>query len=356
MFTIPPDVLETPALVVDLDAAERNISRMQAFLKDKTAKLRPHFKTAKITALVKMQMAAGAKGATCAKLGEAEVLAEAGIDDILIANEIVWQSKIQRLAELCARSRICVAVESLSNAMALAQACRQAGTMLYCLVEIDSGGHRCGVRDIGECITLAKAIDSSGSLVFEGIQAYESHLVLNPDETQRREGFATVLATVRRYRDALMEAGLPVHEVSGGGTGTFAYVGNNDVFTELQAGSYLYMDARYAGLGLPFEQSLYVVATVMSKHPGVAFTDAGTKSFGLDFGSPVPLGCGGHAFKLNEEHGCLDDPDDELQIGRQIAFVPGHCCTTVNLYDRAYGVRNGTIERIFTVDGRGKSV
>jgi len=356
MFKLPTPEIETPALLVDLEAAERNIRTMQTFLEGKKARLRPHFKTVKITAITKMQIAAGAKGATCAKLGEAEALVDAGVKDVLIANQIIWPSKIQRLAELCKRARMCVAVDSIQNARDLSAACEKAGTTLHCLVEIDNGAHRCGVRNIEDGVALAKEIDSLNNLVFEGIQAYEAHIMLKPEEEVRREGAAASLEIVRAFRDALIEAGLPVHEISGGGSGTFAYTGNNDVFTELQAGSYLYMDARYGKLGLPFENSQYVLATVISKHPGVAFTDAGLKVFGMDNGNPVPVGYEDYAIKLNEEHGRIDDPKDEFKVGQQIAFIPGHCCTTVNLYDKAYGVRNGVIERIFTVDGRGKSV
>ena len=356
MFTIPAVGLETPALLIDLNAIDNNIRTMQRFLEGKNAKLRPHFKTVKITSLTKMQIQSGAKGATCAKLGEAEALIDAGIGDVLIANQIVWQSKMQRLAQLCARARVCVAVDSEQNARDLSEACKKAGTTLHCLVEIDSGAHRCGVRSIKEGVALAALIHSLDNLVFEGIQAYDAHIMLKEDEAVRREGTSESLAIVRAFRDALLESGLPVHEISGGGTGTYAYTGDNDVFTELQAGSYLYMDARYKKLGLPFEHAQYVLATVMSKHPGVAFTDAGLKVFGMDNGNPVPVGYEDYAIKLNEEHCRIEDPNDEFHVGQQIAFIPGHCCTTVNLYDRAYGVRDGVVERIFTVDGRGRSV
>ena len=356
MLNIPDVGLETPALLIDLDAIERNIQTMQQYLLGKKARLRPHFKTVKISSLTKMQLAAGAKGATCAKLGEAEALVDAGINDVLIANQIIWPSKMQRLAELCGRARMCVAVDSLQNAKDLSEACKHAGTTLYCLVEIDSGAHRCGVRSIADGVALARAIHTLDNLVFEGIQAYEAHIMLKPEEEVRKDGFAESLDIVRAFRDALIQNGLSVNEISGGGTGTYAYTGDNDVFTELQAGSYLYMDARYGKLGLPFENAQFVLATIISKHPGVAFTDAGLKVFGMDNGNPVPVGFEEYAIKLNEEHGRIDDPKDEFKVGQQIAFIPGHCCTTVNLYDRAYGVRNGVVERIFTVDGREKSV
>ncbi len=356
MLIIPTPPLETPALLIDLEAIERNIKTMQAFLEGKQAKLRPHFKTVKVSDLTKMQIAAGAKGATCAKLGEAEALVDAGVNNVLIANQIVWPSKIQRLAALSGRSRMCVAVDSLQNAKDLSAACKKAGTTLYCLVELDSGAHRCGVRNIDDGVALARSIDALDNLVFEGIQAYEAHIMLKPEEQVRHDGALASVELVRAFRDALINAGLSVNEISGGGTGTFAYTGNNNVFTELQAGSYLYMDARYAKLGLPFENAQYVLATVMSKHPGIAFTDAGLKVFGMDNGNPVPVGFENHALKLNEEHGRLDDPDDEFAVGQQIAFIPGHCCTTVNLYDTAYGIRNGKVEKIFSVDGRGRSV
>jgi D-serine deaminase-like pyridoxal phosphate-dependent protein len=303
-----------------------------------------------------MQIEAGAKGATCSKLGEAEALVDAGIQDVLIANQVIWPSKIERLAALCARAKMTVCVDAVENARNLSAACKAAGTTLYCLVEIDSGAHRCGVRSIEDGVALAKEIDALDNLVFEGIQSYEAHVMLKPEQEVRRDGALAAMGIVRQFRDALIAAGLSVNEISGGGSGTFNHTGDNDVFTELQAGSYLYMDARYGKLGLPFENAQYVLATVISKHPGIAFTDAGLKVFGMDNGNPVPVGYEDYPLKLNEEHGRLDDPNDEFRVGDQIAFIPGHCCTTVNLYDTAYGVRNGVVERVFTVDGRGRSV
>jgi 3-hydroxy-D-aspartate aldolase len=356
MPIIPSPQVETPALLIDLDVIERNIRTMQSFLSGRQTRLRPHFKTVKITDLTKMQIAAGAKGATCAKLGEAEVLADAGIENVLIANQVVFPAKIERLAKLAGRTRLCVCVDSIQNAKDLSAACKKAGTTLYCLVEIDSGAHRCGVRSVEDGVKLAKEIDALDNLVFEGIQSYEAHVMLKPEEEIRKDGAFAAMDVVRAFKTALLAAGLPVNEISGGGSGTFAFTGNNDVFTELQAGSYLYMDARYGTLGLPFENALFVLSTVMSKHPGVAFADAGLKVYGMDNGNPVPVGHGSLTIKLNEEHCRIEDPEDRFKVGDQIAFIPGHCCTTVNIHDKAYGIRNGKVEKVFTVDGRGKSL
>ncbi|MBQ9988435.1 MAG: DSD1 family PLP-dependent enzyme [Clostridia bacterium] len=356
MIKIPVPALETPALLVDMEAIEHNIATMADFLADKQCKLRPHFKTVKVPDLSLMQLAAGAKGITCAKLSEAEVLAEAGVPNVLIANQVIWPSKIERLAKLAGKTRMCVAVDSEANARDLSQACVNAGTTLYCLVEYDCGAHRCGVRSIEDGVALAKLIEALPNLVFEGIQAYEAHIVLKPEEEVRREGAKESNAAVAEFRDALLAAGLCVNEISGGGTGTYKYTGGGDVYTELQAGSYLYMDGRYGKLGLPFKNAQFVLGTIMSKHPGIAFADVGLKSFGMDNGNPILVGHEDLFIKLNEEHCRIDDPEDIFKVGDQVLFISGHCCTTVNIFDFAYAVRDGKVEKIMEVKGRGKSV
>jgi len=356
MYIKSLETIETPALLVDLDAVRRNIDLMNTFLKWKTIKLRPHFKTTKIPEIAQMQIEAGAKGITCATLSEAEVLADAGIDDILIANQVVAPSKIERVATLAGRvSHLVIAVDSSDNVNELSDACRRAGTSLYVYVELDVGMGRCGVRSYEEGLTVCRVVIGAPNLVFEGIQAYEGHLVTNPDANVRGDGVKQVFLRTGGFKNYLEDNGVTVNEVSGGGTGTYALTGAGDLYTELQAGSYIYMDAKYDKLELPFEYGLFILGMVISKRAGTAILDVGRKSAATDNGYPLPIGFEESDIMLNEEHCILADPENRLKVGDTVAFIPSHCCTTINLYDIAYGIRDGAVERVFDVKGRGKS-
>jgi len=356
VFIKPTDAIDTPALIIDMDALERNILAMNTFLKNRKIKLRPHFKTAKIPEIAQLQIDAGAKGITCSKLSEAEVLVSAGITDVLLANQIADPDKIRRLAELAKRApHLTVAVDSADNVYDLSAACAQAGTTLNVLVELDIGMGRCGVRDYQEGLAVYRAVMEAPDLSFKGIQAYEGHLVLLADIEARKTGASKALSYVKGFKECLEKYDIPVSEVSGGGTGTYSLICAGDVYTELQAGSYIYMDARYGKLGLPFENALYILGMVMAKRPGLAIIDAGLKSLTTDGGNPVIIGFEHSSFHLSEEHCTLDDPDDRLGICDTVAFIPGHCCTNINIFDIAYGVRNGKVEKVFEVKGRGKS-
>jgi len=352
----PGEDIETPALLIDLDALERNIQTMSAFANENNIALRPHFKTVKIPEIALMQVKAGAKGITCAKLSEAEVLADAGVENILLANQIVAPVKIDKLAKLAGRIKyMAVAVDSVENVLDLNTACVKHGTKLHAFVELDVGQGRCGVRDYEEGLEISRAVMESSSLIFDGIQAYEGQLVLKPEFKTRCEGVDGLLSYVGGFKNFLEQNNIPVKEISGGGTGTYNLTSKNSVYTELQAGSYIYMDARYNTLELPFEQALYVMCMVISKHEGVAVLDGGMKSLSTDNGAPEMIGLNAEAIKLSEEHCRIGNPDVDLNIRDTVIFIPSHCCTTINLYDKAYGVRGGRVERVFEVKGRGKS-
>ena len=356
LFIKPTDAIDTPALIIDMDALQRNIQTMSAFLRNRKIKLRPHFKTVKIPDIARLQIDAGAKGITCSKLSEAEVLVSAGIADVLLANQVADPAKIRRLAALAKRVRhLTVAVDSADNVHDLSAACALAGSTLNVLVELDIGMGRCGVRDYNEGLAVARAVMEAPNLSFKGIQAYEGHLVLLPDMEARRSGASKALSYVKGFKEYLEKNHIPVSEISGGGTGTYSLICAGDVYTELQAGSYIYMDARYGKLGLPFENALYILGMVMAKRPGLAIIDAGLKCLTTDGGDPVIPGFEQSSFHLSEEHCTLDDPDDRLGICDTVAFIPGHCCTNINVFDIAYGVRNGKVEKVFEVKGRGKS-
>jgi 3-hydroxy-D-aspartate aldolase len=348
--------IETPALLLDMNALENNIAIMGEFFKDKTAKLRPHFKTDKCPRISHMQINAGAKGITCSKLGEAEVLAAAGIKDILIANQIVSPEKLLRVAGLSKSGvRVTILADNAENIADIAKAAIACGTIIRVLVEVDVGMGRCGVRTAEEALALAALIQNTEGVAFEGLQAYEGHLSHIPTESERRAGVNKMVEKITGVVDLLGKNGIPVKEISGGGTGTYYITGENTIWTEIQAGSYLFMDLEYDKLGLKFEQALTVLTTVIHKREGFAVTDAGIKTCGTDQGLPKIKGYPDIAVKLNEEHGLLNDTHDALRLGQKVEYLPGHCCSTVNLNDAYHCVRDGFLEAVWPIPGRGKS-
>ena len=356
MERITVSQIETPALLLDMDALEGNIRAMGEFFKGKSAKLRPHFKTDKCPRISHMQLNAGAKGITCSKLGEAEVLAAAGIRDILIANQIVSAKKLLRIAGL-AKSGIHIAIlaDNAGNIADIAMAAKTCATEIRVLVELDVGMGRCGVQTAEEVLDLAQLIQNTDGVVFEGLQAYEGHLGHIPSEAERRAGVREMIAKVSGAANLLKSNGIPVKEISGGGTGTYYITGDDTIWTEIQAGSYLFMDLEYAKLGLKFEQALTVLTTVIHKRDGFAVTDAGSKTCPADQGLPAIKGHPDIAVRLNEEHGLLSDARNMLSLGQKVEYIPGHCCSAVNINDAYHCVRGGYLEAIWPIPGRGKT-
>ena len=347
--------IETPALLVDLTALERNIRVMaDAFSGTRTA-LRPHYKTHKCPEIAKMQMAAGAKGMTCAKLTEAETLTEAGIKDILIANQIIDPQKITRLARMAHKTRVTVCADNAQNIHCLSKAAQAAGTQLRVLVELEVGMRRCGVDTREEALTLARQIINAEGLVFEGLQAYTGNLSHVCNREERAAGVRAATEKIMDTAAFLRTNGVAVKQISGSGTGTYDMPDGDAVFTEVQAGSYVFMDSDYAKLGLPFVQSLFVLTTVISKRPGIAVTDAGTKVCCRQMGPPYLAGYPGMTVTLNEEHGKIADEQDVLRFGQTLLYVPSHCCSTVNLHDRFTVVQDGIRVGEWPITGRGMS-
>jgi D-serine deaminase-like pyridoxal phosphate-dependent protein len=358
--------IDTPALLIDLDAFEYNIKVMADFMKDKRAKLRPHYKSYKCPTISHKQIDAGAKGITCAKLGEAETLIIAGIKDILIANQIADPVKLYRLAGLAhahPETKITVAVDNAENITALSDAASKFRSTLYVLVEVDVGMNRCGVNTPDEVYELAKKIEDSNGLVFEGIQAYEGHLVYDLDtppsytEEYRREGVKKMSEKVGKIKDYIEKNGMTINEISGGGTGTYNITGDNTIWTEIQAGSYVLMDNVYDRVGLKFKCALTILAKVMHKRPGMAITDAGLKVCTTEQGPPTIKGYPYLKMheELSEEHGLIEDPKNELKYLQRLEYIPSHGCTTVNLHDQFYCVRNDLLEAVWPITARGKS-
>lgn len=352
--------VDTPALLIDLPAMERNIARMAAFFADKRAKLRPHAKTHKCPIIAHKQLEAGnAVGITCAKLGEAEALVEGGIRDILIANQIVGPQKIARLVGLAHHADLMVAVDDLANVAELSAAASVARVQLGVLVEVNLGMNRCGVEPGEPALALARKVAEARGLRFMGLQGYEGHLVFTPNPDERRERTLAAMKCLVDTRREIEAAGLEVRIVSGGGTGTYNVTGSFPGVDEVQAGSYVFMDTKYRSVGLDFELALTVLTTVISRPtPQVAITDAGLKVITNDFVMPEVKGIAGATVaKLSEEHGKVEfsSPNADIKIGSKLEFVVSHGCTTINLHDRYYALRDGRIEAVWMIAARGKS-
>jgi 3-hydroxy-D-aspartate aldolase len=373
------EAIDTPALVIDLDAMERNLARMAAFARTHGMRLRPHAKMHKSAALAALQMQAGAVGVCVQKTSEAEALATAGVTDLYISNEVIDPAKLQRVATLAQRlqaagGRLAIAVDSLEGIARLAAAVegRAAGaaqTLVDVFVEIDVGQGRCGVPPGEAAVVLAQAIAAHDGLRFAGLQAYHGRAQHQRGVDERRHAIALAAQAVQRTRALIEAAGLPLPLVTGAGTGTFALETASGVWGELQAGSYLFMDADYAAnvhdpAQPAFEHALFIKSQVISAGATHAVCDAGHKSHAIDSGLPrvhaLP-GQGAMTFANGgDEHGILHlaEAGGELpKIGDTVWLIPGHCDPTVNLHDGLIGVRGGlaqgTVERIIRVDARG---
>lgn len=348
--------IDTPALVIDIDAMGRNIRRMADFFRDRPAKLRPHAKTHKTPELARMQLDAGAIGITCAKLGEAEVMADAGIRDLLLANEVIGAQKIARLVAVAKKADIMIAVDTAENAREVSDAAVAAGVRVRVLVEVDIGQGRCGVPPGAPAVRLAQEVIKCKGLAFKGIMGYEGHIVLNPDREARETGCQQAMTLLVGTKNDLEAAGIPVEIVSGGGTGTYAVTGSFPGVTEVQAGSYITMDARYKGLDLGFECALTVLTTVVSRNGAdVVVCDAGMKAVTREFGMPESKDARMEVAHLSEEHGKLIVKSAvPHRVGDKIELIPSHGCTTINLHDTFYGVRGGRWRRSGTSRQEGK--
>ncbi|HUD52725.1 DSD1 family PLP-dependent enzyme, partial [Parvibaculum sp.] len=289
--------LQTPALVLDLDAFERNVAAMAEHCTRSGIRIRPHAKTHKCVAIARAQMAAGAIGQCCAKLGEAEAMGEGGIESLLITSPVVTEGAIARLMVLNAKiSDLMVAVDNPANAERLAAAAKAAGKKLKVLVDLDPGLHRTGIAPGEPVLSLGKQVHASEWLELRGLQCYAGHVMHIEDFADRREKSLKAMTLLGATRDAFKAAGLPTDIVSGGGTGSFNIDPEAKVLTELQGGSYVFMDKQYNdvhvgnGAPIPFETSLFVQMSVVSNNtPNLATTDAGFKAFSTDAEAPVLL-------------------------------------------------------------------
>lgn len=359
--------LQTPALVVDLDVLEANIAAMAAHAKAKNIALRPHAKTHKCVEISKRQLAAGALGICVAKLGEAEAQADGGIDSILITSPVVTDAGIARLVALNARVKDLMAVcDNAGVAQRLAAAAKASGKDLRILVDIDPGLGRTGILPGEGAYALVETVANSPGLVYAGLQCYAGQVQHMESPNERRSASFTALAQLKALSDTLANHNLAPKILSGGGTGTFDIDPEAHVLSELQVGSYVFMDRQYndvlekPGDRVPFATSLFVQTTVISANrDNLATTDAGFKSFATDAEAPkiasgAPEGAS-YFFFGDEQGGIFYSGEPKLTPGDVIACVVPHCDPTVNLYDVIHAVRGDTLEAIWRVDGRGRS-
>jgi D-serine deaminase-like pyridoxal phosphate-dependent protein len=352
--------IDTPALVVDLERMERNISAMARFFASAPASLRPHWKTPKCAEVARRQLAAGAIGITCAKLGEAEALAAAGVrTSVLIANQLVGAAKLARLVALARElPELIVAVDSAAQVDALDAALAGTNARLGALIEADTGMHRCGTASPEESVALARRIGAS-RVAWRGVMGYEGHAVLVPDAAKRKELAESATARLLEHVRALESAGLAPEIVSAGGTGTFDQTGSTPGVTEIQAGSYVFMDGRYLDVRSDFEPALTLHTTVIHRRGRMLITDAGVKSLSSDFGLPRGMDLPLRVVGLSEEHGHVlidEGADVPLAPGDRLRLLPSHGDTTINLHERYYAARGDRVEEIWPIIGRGRFV
>lgn len=353
----PLSAVDTPTLIVDLDPFERNLERMAQLVAGSGVRLRPHAKTHKCAEIARRQVRAGAVGVCAQKVSEAEALIDGGIDDVFISNEVVGARKLERLAQLARRARISVCVDDLANVADLERAAAEAGVHVTVLVEVDVGGGRCGVGPGEPVVTLARAVQEAPHLGFGGIHAYHGRAQHLRAVDERRRAIDGAAEQVRRTLGALGSQGLPCRTVTGAGTGTFLFEMGSSVYTELQPGSYVFMDADYGRndwSGSPrFEQSLFVLTTVMSRPASDrAIVDAGLKALSVDSGMPAVFERPGLSYaRASDEHGAIDvEPGAApVALGERILLVPGHCDPTVNLYDWFVCTRKGIVEDVWPI-------
>jgi 3-hydroxy-D-aspartate aldolase len=358
--------IQTPCLVLDLDALERNIKKMGDYARKHGMRHRAHGKMHKSVDVAKLQHSlGGAVGICCQKVSEAEAFARGGIKDILVSNQVRDPAKIDRLARMPKYgARIIVCVDDVANVADLSAAAVQHGTMLECLVEIDCGAGRCGVTTAAAVLDIARAIAAAPGLKFTGIQAYQGAMQHLDSYEDRKAKLDIAIAQVKEAVEALKKEGLEPELVSGGGTGSYYFESKAGVYNELQCGSYAFMDADYGRIkdknGLRIDQgewenALFILTSVMSHaKPDKAICDAGLKAQSVDSGLPFIYGRDDVKYvKCSDEHGVIEDPKGVLMINEKLRLVPGHCDPTCNVHDWYVGVRNGKVECLWPVTARG---
>jgi D-serine deaminase-like pyridoxal phosphate-dependent protein len=348
------DELDTPALLLDLDAMGRNAAKMAGFFAQGPTRLRPHYKNHKSVVLARRQLEAGAIGMTCATLSEAEALVSSGITDILLSTELAGERKIRRFVDLARQGEVKAIVDNAKAAAALAAEARANDQVLEVLINVNVGQNRTGITPGEPAAELARIASSEG-LKVRGLMGYEGHLGHLADGPEKETAYSAAMKTLMDCRSLLEARGLPVGILSAGGTGTYRLSRRFPQITESQAGSYLLMDTNYASTCKEFERALTVLATVISKTGEErVVVDAGLKSISGELGIPVLKSSDGlHLRKLNAEHGVIDivGPHPSIEVGDRVEIWVEYSDATVNLHDRMYGIRDGGVQEVLTLQG-----
>jgi D-serine deaminase-like pyridoxal phosphate-dependent protein len=343
----------TPALLLDLPAARRNIEKMGERMRSLPADLRPHVKVHKSPELARMQIEAGAIGVSTATVWEAIVMARSGIDSVFVVNTVAGREKLAALAELARDADVMVAVDDAANAAEIAEAARAAGAGVGVLVEVDTGMDRAGVDTTAQAVELAQRVAELDGVRLLGVTGYEGHCSLTPERELRHEREQTAMGFLVETAEAIRRAGLPCPIVSAGGTATWDWTAAFPGVTESQAGSYVVMDEFHGAMVGDFEHALYVLATVISRPAGRLIVDAGSKSMG----APALATIAGHPlpnFRFDEEHGIFDaSGGSALRVGDVVELVPGYAPATVNWYDAYHVVEGDRVVDIWPVCPRG---
>ncbi|UCH37703.1 MAG: DSD1 family PLP-dependent enzyme [Candidatus Bathyarchaeota archaeon] len=352
--------LETPTLLLDLDVLEQNIKDMADYFSNRPASLRPHAKTHKTPIIAHKQLQAGAIGVCCQKLEEAEVMNAYGINSILITNQIVDPRKIRKLVAMSHHGEVIVALDNLvvakrTSDIALANQIKQ-----DVVVEVNVGINRCGVEPGKSTLAFTRALLDLEGLNFRGLLGYEGPFFNLTNFEERKQATQARNQLLVQTKELLEDASIDVDIVSGGATGTYNITGNYPGITEVEAGSYVFMDTTYTKLEeMRFKCALTLLTTVISRPTSQrAVIEAGMKSITSEFGMPIVQGHpGAELQRLSEEHGILKltDPNTTLKVGDTLELLPSHCCTTVNLHDHYYCIRNDELESVWTIMGRGKT-
>lgn len=361
--------IQTPALVLDLDALERNIKKMGDYAKAHGMRHRAHGKMHKSVDVLKLQMElGGAIGVCCQKVSEAEVFARAGIKEILVSNQVRDLGKINRLAQLPKFSggEVIVCVDDVANIADLSAAVQKHGTELGVFVEIDCGAGRCGVTTTPAVVEIAQAVITAKGLTYRGIQAYQGAMQHMDSYADRKSKIDSAIAQVSDAVDALAALGISTDLVSGGGTGSYYFESNSGLYNELQCGSYAFMDADYGRIldqnenridNEEWENAFFILTTVMSHAKAdKAICDAGLKAQSVDSGLPFIFGRDDVEYiKCSDEHGVISDPKGVLKVNEKLKLVPGHCDPTANVHDWYVGVRGDKVECVWPVSARGRA-
>ena len=357
LIGVPEDEIPTPALVVDAEVLESNIKTMMDHLATTDASIRPHSKTYKSPMIAHLLMRAGAIGQCCATVGEAEVMVYSGLDSIFVASEVVGAAKIRRLISLARYAEIMVAVDSAENLADLSAAAVAGDVTLGVLVDVDVGMGRCGVRTVEAAVELSEAVHKASGITLRGLFGYEGHTVMMTDRKKREEEAKKANAFLMEAVKAVRDRGIPVEIVTAAGTGTFDIASRYPGITEIEAGSFVFMDTTYSQVGLPFKQAISVLSSVLSRPTdNEVVLDVGMKGISVERSTPIVRENSAlEILKLSEAHagGKLVSAGYDPRPGDKLHLIPSHCCTTVNLYDEMVILRNGKVDAVWPTLARG---